>query len=219
MSSTLRTWLIVACLLLLLLGPVLVYVSATQYPSISLSGQSITCQRNLLTRLAPYAVQQGQCAVSTSNWFVFSLASSSNMTVTLLFNLTKTDSITQLYNHTGTSFLLDLPATTNGTVVFKMKNYQDVFTKIDGQLAIYTLSYSNLVLPTQVHPYRLYGYGLIVFSLFGIFMLSWNPGRVTTRGLDGFELRWQQFRHRISTFLRHPKNHPRRKEGISGKES
>lgn len=201
-SRTFRSWLIVFCLLVLLVGIGLIYFPRTIYKNITLSGQTTTCQRTLLTRLTPHSSSQGRCATSAGSWYIFSLSSNSNITATVLFNQSSTGVVTPLYNETATTFFLDLPANTSGVVIFELNNIQNNFVRINGQLSVYTAAQSQYAMAVPEHPYRLYGAALVALSVFGVFMLSWNPAGIATLTLQRLGFGWKNFKLRSSNFIR-----------------
>ncbi len=182
LTNLLRAGLSALCVILILLGGVLQLVPGTKFTNASYSSQRNVCQNSYSTPLTPYQVVQTSCSVLNNYSVVISMTSNLNSVVTVWINETGHSVI--LYNASGTQFSANFPTLVSGSIQSRIVNPQGRFDQVSGYISVYAPVQTTSAILVTVHPYATVGYGLIGGSGIVLFMLIWNPRKMSTKTLD-----------------------------------
>jgi hypothetical protein len=194
----LRIALIVLFILFLLVGIGLALVSVTQNMNYNVTTNAVVCHEDLSSKLIPYQVVSFSCSMSKNSWLTFTLTSPANVTALIFFNSTGTSNI--LLNQTSNSFLFTFPTFVNGTLGLLIDNAQNAFVPVKGSASVNIAKPTVVSLPITLKPYVDEGYFVVALSGAALFMLIWNPNKVTTRFLSRLEEKFK----RNSSIVRPP---------------
>jgi len=195
LTKLLRAGLSILCVFLILLGALLLLVSGTRVETAVYSSLSAVCQNNYSTPLTPYEVTQTDCSVLNDYSVVISMNSSLNIVVTVWTNesghsiILYNASGAQCFKSNGFCFNADFPTLATGSIHTRIANPQGSFVLINGFVSVYAPLETTARILVTVHPYTTAGYGIIGGSAIVLFLLIWNPRKMTTKTLDYLTIR------------------------------
>lgn len=169
-------------LVLLILSVALIYSTASQVTSYMISTPTNVCQINYNSEFAPSQNQIQSCAVSSNDWVQLHIKSQFNMTITIWLHSNSSNGLELLYNASSLKKVsTDFPIFGSGSLQVSVDNYGLQPNSVSGNLSVFTMLQVNTLALATVHPLRSYGLGSLFVSVFALFVLVWNPGRIVTK--------------------------------------
>jgi hypothetical protein len=194
--SSLRKGLIVFFALLLLVSAFFLFYSETVNETSTFQTQTTLCARNIAIRIAPSQTEVSSCSISQNEWLTFSLISTQSVPVVATILLNSSVGLFLIFNQSNTAFSGVFPIGQNGSIVARIYNPTSKFAPVTGLVTVYAETQVQTTIPTIVFPFRLLGYGLITVSFIALFMLVWNPNRITSNALEKITLAWNRRQER-----------------------